>query len=92
MASAQLRRDLALENLALRYQIGVLKRTVGKGRLRLGPVDRGFWAGLSRIRVGWEQALAIVQPATVIRWRREGLRILRRTRPLASARRNVPAV
>jgi putative transposase len=67
-------RDLAIENLALRHQIGVLKRTVGKRRLRLGPVDRGFWAGLSRIWVGWEQALAIVHPATVIRWRRRGFK------------------
>ena len=45
------RRGLALENLALRHQIGVLERTVGKRRLRLGPVDRDFWAGLSRIWV-----------------------------------------
>jgi putative transposase len=67
-------RDLALENLALRHQIGVLKLTVGKRRLRLGRVDRVLWAGLSRIWVGWEQALAIVQPATVIRWRREGFK------------------
>jgi hypothetical protein len=67
-------RGLALENLALRHQIGVLERTVGKGRLQLGRVDRGFWAGLSRIWVGWEQALAIVQPATVIRCRREGFK------------------
>ena len=35
-------RDLALENLALRHQIGVLKRTMGKRRLRLVRVDRGF--------------------------------------------------
>jgi putative transposase len=67
-------RDLAIENLALRHQIGVLKRTMGKRRLRLGPVDRGFWAGLSRIWVGWERPLAIVKPATVIRWRRQGFK------------------
>ena len=48
-------------------QIGVLKRTVSKRRLRMSPVDRGTWAGLSRIRAGWKQALAIVQSATVIR-------------------------
>jgi hypothetical protein len=58
-------RDLALENLVLRHQIGVLERTVNKRRLRLGRVDRGLWAGLSRIWVGWEQALAIVQPAAL---------------------------
>jgi hypothetical protein len=66
--------QLALENLALRHQIGVLKRTVGKRRLRLSPVDRGFWAGLSRFWVEWEQALAIVQPTTVIGWYRQGFK------------------
>ena len=68
------RRDLAIENLALRHQIGVLKHTVGRRRLRLGTVDRGLWAGLSRVWSGWEQTLAIVQPAIVIRWRREGFK------------------
>jgi hypothetical protein len=33
-------RDLALENLALRHQIGVLERTVGERRLRLDHRDR----------------------------------------------------
>ena len=60
-------KSLALENLALRHQIGVLKRSVGKRRLRIGSADRGLWATLSRLFSGWEQALAIVQPATVIR-------------------------
>ena len=67
-------RELALENLALRHQIGVLKRTVGKRRLRFAPWDRGLWAGLSRVWAGWQQALAVVQPATVIHWHREGFR------------------
>ena len=67
-------RDLALENLALRHQMGVLKRTVGKKRLRLGSADRALWAGLSRMWAGWERALAVVQPATVVRWRREGFK------------------
>ena len=40
------RRDLALENLALRQQLGVLKR---KGVPRLKPKDRMFWVVLSRI-------------------------------------------
>ena len=67
-------RDLALENLALRHQVGVLKRSMGKRRLRLGPADRGLWATISRLFSGWEHALAIVQPATVIRWHREGFK------------------
>jgi putative transposase len=65
-------RDLTLENLALRHQIGVLERSLGERRLRLGAADRGLWAVLSQFWRGWERALAVVQPATVIRWRREG--------------------
>ena len=67
-------RELALENLALRYQIGVLKRTLGTRRVCLKPSDRKLWVVLSRVWSGWQQILAIVQPATVIRWHREGFR------------------
>jgi putative transposase len=67
-------RELALENLALRHQIGVLKRRVGKRRPQLNSWDRGLWVVLSRIWNGWQEVLAIVQPATVIRWHREGFR------------------
>ena len=41
------RKALALENLALRHQVGVLKRTVGNRKLKLGTADRGLWATLS---------------------------------------------
>jgi hypothetical protein len=34
--------SLALENLALRHQVGVLKRTVGNPRPKLGTADRGL--------------------------------------------------
>ena len=67
-------RELALENLALRHQIGVLKRTLGTKRVCLKPSDRKLWVVLSRLWSGWQQVLAIVQPATVIRWHREGFR------------------
>jgi putative transposase len=66
--------NLAVENLALRHQIGILKRTLGKGRVRFKPFDRGLWVMLFRLWSGWQEALAIVQPATVIRWHREGFR------------------
>ena len=67
-------RELALENLALRHQIGVLKRTLGTRRVCLKPSDRKLWVVLSRLWSEWQQALAIVQPATVIRWHRQGFR------------------
>src|SRR5262247_694258 len=66
------RRQLALENLALRQQLTVYKRTVARPRLR--KIDRLFWVGLARIWAGWRQALVIVTPDTVLRWQRRRFR------------------
>ena len=60
------RRELALENVALRQQLAVLRRSVK--RPRLSKVDRGFWVLLRRIWTDWESVLVIVKPETVIRW------------------------
>ena len=57
-------RDLALENLALRQQLGVLKRR--HGVLRLNQGDRLFWVVLSRIWAPWRQALHMVNGDTVV--------------------------
>ena len=59
------RRQLAVEILALRHQLGVLKRSVR--RPRLTNADRGLWVLLSRRWPGWRDALIIVKPATVIK-------------------------
>ena len=67
------RRDLALENLALRQQLGVLKRR--KGVPRLKRKDRLFWVVLSRIWAPWRQALHLVNGDTVVGWQRKGFRI-----------------
>lgn len=69
-SSLQSRRALALENLALRQQLAILHRRAKRPKLR--PVDRGFWVMLARVWPGWRTALTIVQPATVIRWHRQG--------------------
>jgi putative transposase len=60
------RHDLLLENLALRQQLAVLSRQ--QRRPRLQPADRLFWSWLSRMWPGWQSALALVRPETVIRW------------------------
>jgi putative transposase len=65
-------RQLALENLTLRHQVAVYKRTVGRPRLR--TVDRLFWVGLTRIWAGWRQSLVFVTPDTVGRWQRRRFR------------------
>jgi hypothetical protein len=65
-------RQLALENLALRQQLAVYKRTVP--RPKLCTTDRLLWVGLARVWVGWRQALIIVSPNTVLRWQRRRFR------------------
>jgi putative transposase len=67
-------RHLALENLALRQQLDVYKRTVARPPLR--RADRLFWVALSRVWAGWRQALVIVSPDTVLRWQRRRFREL----------------
>jgi hypothetical protein len=68
------RRDLVLENLALRQQLGVLNRK--HSQRRFGTSDRMFWVILRRLwRRGWKQTLVLVQPETVIRWHRTGFRL-----------------
>ena len=67
------RKDLALENLALRQQLVVLRRSKPK-RLQLKRGDRIFWACLSLIWAHWADVLVIVRPDTVVRWHRRGFR------------------
>jgi putative transposase len=64
---------IALENLALRHQLGVLQRSVS--RPRLARWDRILWVWLSRLWPGWRSSLVIVQPGTVLAWHRQGFRL-----------------
>jgi transposase InsO family protein len=66
--------ELRLENLALRHQLGVLRRSAPK-RLKLRPTDRILWVWLRRIWSDWKSALLIVKPETVIAWHRKGFRL-----------------
>ena len=60
------RADLAAENLALRQQLIVLRRTTRRPRLK--NKDRIFWLWLARSWGGWRDSLIVVKPATVVRW------------------------
>jgi len=64
---------LAMENLALRQQLAILRRTMK--RPRLTKTDRLFWVFLSRIWRDWAQVLIIVKPETVISWHRKGFKL-----------------
>ncbi len=72
------RRNLVLENLALRHQLVVLNRKVKAPTLRNS--DRLFWAILSSIWSRWAKALVLVQPQTVVRWHQAGFRLFWRLR------------
>ena len=67
------RRDLLLENLALRQQLIVLTRR--RPQPRFSARDRLFWVTLRRFWRGWKQALILVQPETVVRWHRAGFKL-----------------
>ena len=62
------RRELALENIALRHQVEVLAR--GRPRPHVCPADRLLWSSLFRLWPSWRRHLVIVQPDTVVRWHR----------------------
>jgi putative transposase len=83
-------RELALENLALRQQVAVLKAR--QPRPQLTATDRLFWVVLSTLWRNWRSSLLVVRPETVVRWHRRGFRHYwawksrrRRGRPIISS-------
>src|SRR6516162_3570689 len=67
------RRDLLLENLALRQQLAVLARR--RPPARFSNSDQFLWVMLRRFWSGWRKALILVQPDTVVRWHRAGFKL-----------------
>jgi putative transposase len=65
-------RAVALENVPLRQQLAVFRRTVRRPQLRTR--DRLFWVLLTKTWRDWRTALIVVQPDTVVRWHRQWLR------------------
>jgi len=65
------RTALLLEAIALRHQIAVLERSRTR-RPYFRRIDRLFWILLLRWWPSWRESLMIVQPETVLRWRRNG--------------------
>lgn len=68
----RLRLSLQFEIVALRHQIMVYKRSAPRPRILRG--DRIFWSWIARRWSSWQDALVIVQPATVIAWQRKRFR------------------
>ena len=74
----QSRSDTALEVLALRQQVAVLRRK--RPRPMLNSLDRLFWTVLRKTWARWKDVLVIVKPETVIGWHRAGFRLYWRWR------------
>jgi len=67
------RRDLLLENLALRQQLGVFKKRHPQPRFAV--CDKFFRVILRRFWPRWKQALILVQPETIVRRHRAGFKL-----------------
>jgi transposase InsO family protein len=65
------------ENAVLRHQLNVLRRRL-HGRVPLTNNDRWFFIQLYRWVPSILQVLTIIQPETLVRWRRAGFRCYRR--------------
>ena len=67
------RAELELENLVLRHQIEILRRSAPK-RARLVRADRFMFMLLVRLWPKIAHSIRIVHPKTLVRWHREGFR------------------
>ena len=73
LSSSGSRRDLILENLALRQQL--LSLHARRPRRRLSARHKLFWVLLRRLWSGWKTPLVLVTPRTVVKWHRAGFRL-----------------
>ena len=73
LASLKPRASLCLDNLALRHQLTVLRRTTPR-RVRFRIADRLLFVWLYQLWPGVLEAMTIVRPETVLRWHRVGFR------------------
>ena len=67
------KRQLVLENLALRQQVTMLRQSVR--RPHATTADKLFWIFFSRYVDGWRKILHGLHPDTVVRWHRQGFRL-----------------
>jgi putative transposase len=72
------RHALLMENLLLRQQLAIALRTRRRPHVRWH--DRLFWIAARRLVTDWRRHLVLVQPETVLRWHRQGWRLLWRWR------------
>jgi transposase InsO family protein len=67
------RGQLIAENALLRQQLIVASRKIKRPAFK--DSERGLLVLLSRIVRGWQNAVLLVKPETILRWHREGFRL-----------------
>jgi hypothetical protein len=70
--SLKSRIQFALENLAIRQQLAMLRQSVRRPRVTFG--DRLCWIFYAKNVSGWRALLHTPHPDTVVRWHRECFR------------------
>ena len=68
------REELVAENLLLRQQLIVAARA--SKRPKFAAHERGMLVLLARLLPRWRDAVLLVKPETILRWHREGFRLL----------------
>src|SRR5258707_12366098 len=80
------RASLLAENGLLRQQRAAAKSRLQRKRVRFTGSQRLTIALLTRWTASWRATVTLVQPATVLRWHREGFRLLWRWRSRTHSR------
>ena len=70
----RMQRDLTLENLALRHQLAVLRRT-SPARIAAQRMDRVLWSWIAGAWKDWRSASLLWKPDTIVGWHRNGFRL-----------------
>src|SRR6516164_7971799 len=70
VSSFRSRKELVLENLALRRQLLALHAQ--RPRTRLTALHKLFWVALRMFWSGWRKPLVLVTPRSVVNWHRAG--------------------
>src|SRR3989449_2050453 len=81
------RTSLIAENELFRQQLAAAKSRLQRKRVMFTGSQRLTIALLTRCTASWRTTVTVVQPATVLRWHREGFRLLWRWRSRARGRR-----
>ena len=89
---ARTRAELLAENALLRQHVIVLQRSIERPRLHRD--DRLLLLVLARLTRRWRDALHVVSPETLLRWRRDLFKVLwrRKSRPRGHPKRRPPEI